>query len=117
MGVSTICNLIREVMDVLWQTLCPLHMVIPSEEKLFDIVQDFYSLWDLPHCIGAIDGSHIKIKKPPGSVSLYRTIRTSFRSYCKQLSMPDANFSSLMSVVMVISTMQQPSGTPLFTQR
>lgn len=71
MGTSTICDLVKEVMEVLWTVLCPIHMPIPTQENLFDIAQDFYLLWDLPHCIGAIDGRHVRISRPDNSGSLY----------------------------------------------
>lgn len=71
MGKSTISDLLKEVLDVLWKVLCPIHMPIPTEEYLFDIAQDFYVRWDFPHCVGAIDGRHVKIQKPDGSGNLY----------------------------------------------
>lgn len=70
MGISTVCNLVREVMEVLWIVLCPIHMAIPTKEQWNDIAMDFYSIWDLPHCIGAIDGYHVEIIKPDNSGSL-----------------------------------------------
>ena len=94
MGESTICNLVGEVMDVLWKKLCPVHMPIPTKEELYDITQDFYLLWDLPHCLGAIDGCHIRIKKPPKSGSLYFNYKKFFRLYCKQSLMLDIDLFS-----------------------
>ena len=75
---STICTLVAEVMQIIWKVLCPLHMRIPTKEKLHEIAQDFYLMWDLPHCIGAIDGSHIKIKKPKNSGFLYYSYKKIF---------------------------------------
>ncbi|XP_008213174.1 putative nuclease HARBI1 [Nasonia vitripennis] len=49
----------------------PIHMPVPTQERLFDIAQDFYLLWDLPHYVGAIDGRHVRIKRPNSSGSLY----------------------------------------------
>lgn len=46
-------------------------MPITKEEDLFDIAQDYYLLWDLPHCFGAIDGRHVRIRRPDGTGSLY----------------------------------------------
>ena len=58
-------------MDVLWSTLSPLHMPVPSIEDFIKISQDFETKWDFPHCIGSIDGRHVLIKKPGNSGSLY----------------------------------------------
>jgi len=33
------------------------------------LMQDFYSLWSVPNCCGAMDGKHIVIRCPSKSVS------------------------------------------------
>lgn len=44
-------------------------MKIPSLEKWKEIANRFYDLWNLPNCLGAIDGKHIRIQKLPNSGS------------------------------------------------
>lgn len=78
MGESTICNMVREVMKVLWEELCPVHMPLPTTESLFKVAQEFYLLWNLPHCIGAIYGSHLRIRKPDNSGKLYYNYKKMF---------------------------------------
>ena len=42
----------------------------PNEEKWIEIANGFQERADFPHCLGAIDGKHIRIVKPGGSASL-----------------------------------------------
>lgn len=42
-----------------------------SESDWREIAEDFNESWNFPNCIGAIDGKHIAIKKPPEYGSLY----------------------------------------------
>lgn len=46
-------------------------MPVPNEEKWLKIANDFYTKYNFPLCLGAIDGKHIRIKKPNKSGSLY----------------------------------------------
>lgn len=71
MGASTVCQIIKRSMQIIWDKLYPIHMPVPTADSLSDIAKEFYSTWDFPHCIGAIDVCHIAIKKPPNSESRY----------------------------------------------
>lgn len=71
MGISTISSIVNETMEVLWVKLQPLHMPIPTKDNFLKIAQRFYDKWHIPHCLGAVDGRHIRIKKPAKSGSLY----------------------------------------------
>lgn len=71
MGKSTICEFVRLTLDALWTNLWPIHMPVPITEQLLKISEDFHTLRNLPHCVGAIDVRHIEIKKPSHSGSLY----------------------------------------------
>ncbi|CAH1973131.1 unnamed protein product [Acanthoscelides obtectus] len=71
MGKSTIASIVHETCRVLWAELVPIHMPIPTEQRLKAIAEDFEATWNFPHCIGAIDGKHCEIKKPPKSGSAH----------------------------------------------
>ncbi len=71
MGVSTISSIVQEVCGNIWMTLN--HECIPplSEERLEGIAAGFHRKTQFPHCLGAVDGKHIRIIKPCDSGSLF----------------------------------------------
>jgi len=51
---------------------CYVFVKVPTtEEQWREIATSFNDRWQLPHCIGAIDGKHIRIAKPRNSGSRY----------------------------------------------
>lgn len=70
-GVATICKVIQETCQILWQQLQPLVLPTPAKEDYVAISNMFLEKWSLPHCVGAIDGKHISIQAPHHSGSLY----------------------------------------------
>ena len=69
---STISGIIAETCLAIWNSLNAQYMRPPkTPEDWKRISQDFNDIWNLPHCIGAIDGKHIAIKSPINSGSLY----------------------------------------------
>jgi hypothetical protein len=42
-----------------------------SEQEWLDIAQGFQDNWNFPHCLGALDGKHVSIQKPPNSGSIF----------------------------------------------
>ena len=73
----TICSIVNETcMSLCMQS----HLGCLSEQYVWSprtsddwkrITKDFENIWNLPHCIGAIDGKHVSIKSQLKSGSLY----------------------------------------------
>lgn len=62
MGKETVRRIIYETCDILWQVLGPLYVSEPNLEDNKIIADDFLNYWNLPNCVGAIDGKHIAIR-------------------------------------------------------
>ena len=61
---STLCLSMREVCEAIVEKLLPRYIQFPSGYRLQEVVDGFDSKWGFPQVIGAIDGSHIPIKRP-----------------------------------------------------
>uniref|UniRef100_A0A1I8NL92 DDE Tnp4 domain-containing protein n=1 Tax=Musca domestica TaxID=7370 RepID=A0A1I8NL92_MUSDO len=71
MGVSTMKGIVSETCEVLWEILGPIYLSVPKENEWKRIAIDFYTMWDLPNCVGAIDGKHINLTCPSNSGSQF----------------------------------------------
>ena len=73
MGRSTVCGIVKEVCDVLWDVLQPEFVKMPSNvEEWLGVSRQYEQIWNFPNCIGAIDGKHIIIQAPSnGGSSFY----------------------------------------------
>lgn len=67
MGKSTVRGIILETCEILWRVLGPLFVPEPTTQDYYNISRDFADMWNMPNCVGAIDGKHINIFCPPKS--------------------------------------------------
>ena len=76
---STINGIVEEVCNELWKALSEKYVRPPSSaEEWRTISNDFFELWNMPHCIGALDGKHVCIRKPSHSGSLWHNYKGFF---------------------------------------
>ncbi|KFM83313.1 putative nuclease HARBI1, partial [Stegodyphus mimosarum] len=68
---QTLSKIIPEVLDALWESMQNYIKTPNSAEEWQSIAEAFNEKWNLPHCIGAIDGKHIMIKAPAGGGSTF----------------------------------------------
>jgi hypothetical protein len=68
-GNNTIRRTISETTVAIWNCLHETYMPTPDKNGWKEISGRFQELWDIPNCIGAIGGKHIRIHKLPGSIS------------------------------------------------
>nr|XP_029717129.1 protein ANTAGONIST OF LIKE HETEROCHROMATIN PROTEIN 1-like [Aedes albopictus] len=71
MGRATVAAIVRETCQVLWEVLQPIYMPPPTEQMFRTVAEGFWTRWNFPNCVGAIDGKHIRIQCPAGAGSLY----------------------------------------------
>lgn len=55
----------------IWEELHNVVMPEPTEDIWESVVDTFWEKTQFPNCIGALDGKHIRVKKPPHSGSSY----------------------------------------------
>ena len=76
---STISNIINKMYSAIWDCFKEQYMRPPrTTDDWKNIAKDFYEIWNLPHCIGAIDGKHVRIKAPINSRFLYYSYKGFF---------------------------------------
>ena len=53
MGRSTVCGIVRETCDVLWQVMAEEYVSAPSSAAEWEgVSKEFYLRWNFPHCVG-----------------------------------------------------------------
>lgn len=80
MGRKTLSIIVKETCDAIWFSLKDEFLKQPKIEDWIAISEKFNKNSNFPQCLGAIDGKHIRIVKPPFSGS-------NFFNYKKYFSM------------------------------
>ncbi|KAG8226950.1 hypothetical protein J437_LFUL004668 [Ladona fulva] len=78
LGRSTLGGIIRDVCQLIWTKMKEMCISQPTEENWLYIAEGFERRANFPHCIGAIDGKHIRFIQPKESGSLYHNYKKYF---------------------------------------
>jgi len=71
-GERTISFIVSETCQAIYDKLREKYLKVPSTSDEWKTISDgFFSKWNYPFCVGALDGKHIAIKKPDNSGSEY----------------------------------------------
>ncbi|KAM3932747.1 LOW QUALITY PROTEIN: uncharacterized protein RB166_005781 [Leptodactylus fuscus] len=90
-GQSTISGIVRSTCHLIWQHLQPIAMPSPTQEIWLQAAAGFQSVANFPNCIGAVDGKHVRVQKPPHSGSLYFNYKKYFSVVL--MAVADATYS------------------------
>lgn len=71
LGKSTVRNIVRETCEAIKNALSPKYLKVPSKEEWKNISKRFWEQWNVPNCLGAIDGKHIAIQAPSNAGSVW----------------------------------------------
>ncbi|CAH1974324.1 unnamed protein product [Acanthoscelides obtectus] len=68
LGISTISGIVKDVCSTIWCLMLGECIPPPTKDKWESISTEFETRANFPHCIGAVDGKHIRISNPLGSM-------------------------------------------------
>jgi len=87
-GKSTVTKIVHEVCDAILSSMSAIFLQQPNRQRWIESEEDFADM-EFPHAIGAIDGKHFAIKKPPGTGSAFYNYKGYFSIV--MLAVVDAN--------------------------
>ncbi|XP_050311194.1 uncharacterized protein LOC126746841 [Anthonomus grandis grandis] len=93
-GASTVGKIVTETVAALWKVLQPVHMPVPTKDDFQKISEDFNNIWNFPHCIGSIDGKHVRILCPRNSGSMFFNYKKYFSVVLQGVA--DANYKFIV---------------------
>ncbi|KAK4886556.1 hypothetical protein RN001_002827 [Aquatica leii] len=88
-------HIIPETCEAICKALSGRYMKFPtSEQEWYAVANHFQERWDFPHCLGAVDGKHIRITCSPQSGSYFYNYKGFFSIVL--LAIVSANYEFLM---------------------
>ena len=81
LGATTIREIVKSTCQVIWNCMKADFMPEKREEDWLQIAKEFYERANFPHCLGAIDGKHIRICKPDKSGSQFFNYKSYFTNF------------------------------------
>lgn len=78
MGISTIRGIVKEVCENIWLYFHAVYIPKPSKKRWLDIAEEFDRKAHFPHCVGAVDGKHVRVQKFANSGSMYLNYKQFF---------------------------------------
>ncbi|CAL1300128.1 unnamed protein product [Larinioides sclopetarius] len=70
-GISTARVIVKDVCQALWNVLQSECLPHPTKEMGESVASGFEQTANFPHCIGAVDGKHVRLVNPIESGSMY----------------------------------------------
>lgn len=68
---SSSSKILSETCQAIYEELSKTEFMEYTENNWLNVAAGFEAKWDMPHCIGALDGKHIRITCPANAGSLY----------------------------------------------
>lgn len=106
MGDRTVSKIVREVAVAVWKQMQPTYLPEPTTQTWESVASRFEQRWQFPHCVGAVDGKHVVIKKLAKAVLLIIIINTLSLWFCWLQLTQITNLSPLMLVPWEDSVME-----------
>ena len=85
LGKATVSQVIHRVTSAISEKLGLKNIVLPkTKEEVEEHVRNFYNRYGFLQCIGAVDGTHIKIKRPVDNQTDYVNRKGDFTLNCQE---------------------------------
>lgn len=62
MGYDTVRKIFHEMTEAIWNALHEDYLGLPTKTEWLKISEDFWTKWNMPATLGAIDGKHVNIQ-------------------------------------------------------
>ncbi|XP_043464545.1 protein ALP1-like [Leptopilina heterotoma] len=92
-GKSTMYEIIAQVSKAIWDILSKIYLKNKTPVEWQAVADEYEKKWKFPNCIGAIDGKHIRIIKPPHSGSTFFNYKKYFSFVLMALCDADYKFT------------------------
>lgn len=64
-------KIIQHTCQAIYEELAESEFMEYNQQNWINVANEYFEKWNMPNCLGAVDGKHVKIKCPPGGGSLY----------------------------------------------
>jgi hypothetical protein len=83
MGDAIAGRIAKEIVEILWEELHPLHKSIPTVEPLKYDANEFENVWNFPNVFGCLNCKCICIVCPSDSVTMFFNYRKYFSTFLR----------------------------------
>lgn len=94
-GHTTVRETIAETSEVIWKVLQPKYLPTPTRQRWLEAANRYWELWNLPNCVGSVDGKHIRIRSPSKSGSQFINYKGYFSIVLMAVADADGRFLTI----------------------